>query len=561
MRRILLGAAAAACLALLFLAPAASAAPVQERIRSYAVDLAVDRDGVLHVQERIVYDFGGARRHGIERRIRTGRASIGNVRTGSPDAPAGRSVTRSKGAVDVRIGDPSTLVTGVHTYTLDYTAKHAVRSDVLDWNAVGTEWKVPIDVATVLLRAPAAYRSLACYAGPRGSTAPCAGAWNTGQGSAAFGQRLEAEQGITVRAVLPHGAVRPQPSGEGGWRVGALGWLAVPAALLAVAAEVVVFLRPLHWAGMDSAAAVPAAVPAELTVLCTDWAAEAGGADLGASIAVDLAARGHLRISRPADSGPRLRLTGSRDDADLRPYEKAFLDEVFSGGAEAAAEDVDGLGLARRLRPLVEEAVDAHGWRRPWSAGVPLLRFASVLLGVAGVLCLVYGPVAGGAVTDVTAWGAALLVAAPVVWVRSRRIDPFTRRAQQIRDEADRYTGGLVIKDVPDAEDLPFAVARRYAGILRRYVAARGGPPEWYTDDGPEKGLQDRFAEVATVFVDASARKAKRAQGTLPRTLSPTRRTRSGWGGSSHGPIGGFGGDGGGGGVGGGDGGGGGGSW
>ncbi|MGI5321231.1 DUF2207 domain-containing protein [Actinomadura nitritigenes] len=557
MRRILFG-AAAACLALLFLAPAVSAAAARERIRSYAVDLTVDRDGALHVHEKIVYDFGDARRHGIERRIPTGRTSIGDVRTGSPDAPAGRSVARSKGAVDVRIGDPSALVTGVHTYTLDYTAKHAVRSDVLDWNAVGTEWKVPIDAATVLLRAPAAYRSLACYAGPRGSTAPCAGGWNTGQGNAVFGQRLEAGQGITVRASLPHGTVRQQPSGEGGWRVGGLGWLAVPAALLAVAAEVVVFLRPGHWAGMDSAAPVPAAVPAELTVLCADWADRA---DLGATIAVALAARGHLSITRPAGDGPRLRLTGPRDGADLRPYEKAFVDEVFADGGEAAAEDVDGLALARRLRPLVEEAVDAHGWRRPWSAGVPLLRFASALLGVAGVLCLGYDPIADGAVTDVTAWGAALLVAAPVVWVRSRRIDPFTRRAQLLRDEAECYTGGLVFKDVPDAEDLPYAVARRYTGILRRYIAKRGAPPEWYTDDGPDKGLPERFAEVATMFVDASARKAKHAQGTLPRTVSPTRRRASGWGGSGHGGFGGFGGDGGGGGVGGGDGGGGGGSW
>lgn len=556
MRRILFG-GAAACLALLFLAPAVSAAPAQERIWSYAVDLTVDRDGDLHVHERIVYDFGDARRHGIERHIPAGRTSIGNVLAASPDAPAGRSVTRSKGAVDVRIGDPATLVTGVHTYTLDYTAKHAVRSDVLTWNAVGTEWRGPIDVAAVLLRAPAAYRSLACYAGPRGSTAPCAGGWNTGQGNAAFGQRLEAGQGITVRATLPHGAVRQQPSGGDGWRVGALGRLAVPAALLAVAAEVVVFLRPRHWAGMDPAAPVPAAAPAELTVLCPDWAADPD-ADLGAIVAVDLAARGHVRIGRPAGKGPRLRLTGPRDAADLRPYEKAFVDEVFAGGDDTAAEDVDALELAGRLRPLVVEAADAHGWRRPWSAGVPLLRFASVLMGVAGVLCAVYGPVAEGAVTDVTAWGAALLVAAPVVRVRSRCIDPFTRRAQLLRHEAERYTGGLAIKDVPDAEDLPYAVARGYPGILRRYIAERGGPPEWYTDDGPAKELQDHFVEVATMFVDASARKARRAQGTLPRRHSPARRTASGWGGSGHGGFGGFGGGGG---VGGGDGGGGGGSW
>ncbi|HEU5025611.1 MAG TPA: hypothetical protein VFV01_11890 [Spirillospora sp.] len=235
------------------------------------------------------------------------------------------------------------------------------------------------------------------------------------------------------------------------------------------------------------------------------------------------------------------------------------MDEVFGDRDGADVDDVDGLGLARRLRFLVAEAVDAHGWRRPLSAGVPLLRFASALLGVAGLLCLLYGPVVEGAVTDLTALGAALLVAAPVVWLRSRRIDPFTRRAQRLRDEADRYTGGLASKKTPAAEDLPYTVAQGRRGLLGRYVARHGAPPEWYTDDGPEEGLADRFAEVSTMFVDASARKAKRASGTLPRTTSTARRSTSGWGGSNHGGFGGFGGDGGG--VGGGDGGGGGGSW
>ncbi|WP_173094116.1 DUF2207 domain-containing protein [Actinomadura verrucosospora] len=559
MRRILFG-AAAACLALLLFAPAASAAPAPEHIRSYAVDLTVGKDGVLHVHERIVYDFGDARRHGIERRIRTGRAAIGNVRAGSPDAPAGRSVTRSGGHVDVRIGDPGKLVTGVHTYTLDYTAKHAVRSDVLDWNAVGTEWKVPIDVATVRLRAPAAFRSMACYAGPRGSTAPCKGAWNTGQGNAAFGQRLEAGQGITVRVALPHGAVR-EPAEKSGWRVGAPGWLAVAAALLLVAVEVWDVLRPPRWPGMDPAAPVPAVPPAELPGLHPQWAEP----DLGAVVAVGLAVRGILRIDRPAEGGPRLRLTGRRDDPDLNPYEKAFMDEVFGHGDTAVVEHVDVPALNARLRPLVKDAVDAHGWRRPWSAGVPLLRFASAVLGVAGFVCLVYGPAAQGAVTDVTAWGAALLVAAGVGVVQALRIDPFTRAAQRLRDDVERYSGGLSLKEAPDAEDVPYLMMRSYRASLSKYVTAGGGPPEWYVDDGPAEDLPKRFAEVATMFSAASERKALASIKKL-RTSSTTRRSgsrsrRSGHGGYGHGGFGGFSGGGDGGGVGGGDGGGGGGSW
>ena len=42
-----------------------------EHIRDYHIDLAVQSDGKLKVHEQIVYDFGDAQHHGIDRDIKT----------------------------------------------------------------------------------------------------------------------------------------------------------------------------------------------------------------------------------------------------------------------------------------------------------------------------------------------------------------------------------------------------------------------------------------------------------------------------------------------------------
>lgn len=517
MRPTLLG-AAVVCLALPFAAPvhAASAAPAPGRIRSYTTDLDLGADGVLHVREVIVYDFGSAVRHGIERRVPIGRAQISGVRAGSPDASAAQPLTRSGDRLDVRIGDPSTTVTGAHTYTLDHTVRRAFRSGVLNWSAIGSEWKTPIDAATVRVKAPSGFQSLTCHTGPAGSTTPCSEADSAGPGTAVFRQRLAAGQGIAISAHLPNGAVgRDGPA----WRVGVVGWIVLAVALAGVSVSGV---RRDRRANRTPTAPIAEVPPAELVGLRADW----GWPDLGAILAFDLAVRGHLRIVDRRPGGVALRLTGRRDPADLRPYEKEFLRTVFGDLDSALVKTVGGWNLQRSVRPLVEEAIAARGWRRYWAneSGAPLPRFMAVLTGVVGFVLLVRDPAVARSVTDLSACGLGLLVTAAATWRWSRRVDPLTPDAQRLRDEVEDYFARLD-QHVPTADDLPYSVARGRTADLRKYRTANETPPEWYRYDGPEKDAPQSFAGLGTMFYSDSPRTSPSTHRPRPRrTPTPARR-------------------------------------
>lgn len=78
----------------------------------------------------------------------------------------------------------------------------------LYWNAIGTEWNVPIGDPRVTVTAPAAITDLACFAGPQGSRAPCESASGSGSTTAVFTHTaLSPRDGLTIVATVPPGAV------------------------------------------------------------------------------------------------------------------------------------------------------------------------------------------------------------------------------------------------------------------------------------------------------------------------------------------------------------------
>jgi len=75
-----------------------------------------------------------------------------------------------------------------------------------------TQWKVPIDRASVEMIAPAAVRSAACYRGPHGSVQPCTAYRVDGATADLQDGRLGPGEGLTVRVGFPAGVVPvPQP--------------------------------------------------------------------------------------------------------------------------------------------------------------------------------------------------------------------------------------------------------------------------------------------------------------------------------------------------------------
>jgi hypothetical protein len=173
-----------------------------EHISSYDVALTVRDNGAMGVTETIAYDFDTFQKHGIFRTIPTKVPfddanfriyRVSDVRVTSPDgAPTDVSRSEAAGVTTLRIGDPDKTITGRHTYVLHYTVNGALSSFPdrveLYWNAIGAEWSVPIERATVHVIAPAPIQQQVCFVGVTGGTEPCSSGTLSDKNEAEFTQ-------------------------------------------------------------------------------------------------------------------------------------------------------------------------------------------------------------------------------------------------------------------------------------------------------------------------------------------------------------------------------------
>ncbi len=249
MRRRALGPAA---LALLFvgsaltsltLTPAAFAAAGDGYIDQYEVSIEINQDGSLDVAERIDYTFTDDS-HGIYRIIPnrfpvtepfTPASSdteidqsydrivaIEDINVTSPSgAPSNLEVSQEGSVLSIRVGDPDVTVRGPQTYLLTYRVEGALTAydnyDELYWDAIGTEWKVPIQQATVRVDAPAV-QDARCFTGYLGSTQKCDDLLVRSTSVEAGQNGVGDGAGVSVVVALPSGAVDvPPPVYEQRW--------------------------------------------------------------------------------------------------------------------------------------------------------------------------------------------------------------------------------------------------------------------------------------------------------------------------------------------------------
>lgn len=168
-------------LILAFNAGSAKAATA-EQITSYDVAVKLNQDSSLNVTEKILYNFADNHKHGIFRTIPLAGANIFDIKvTDQTGQPYQFSATRSAKALNIKVGDPNKLITGEHLYNITYTVREAIKfgqnSDVLIWNAIGTDWTVPILAMNVSLELPVSLDksqfALGCSYGQAGSSAIC----------------------------------------------------------------------------------------------------------------------------------------------------------------------------------------------------------------------------------------------------------------------------------------------------------------------------------------------------------------------------------------------------
>src|SRR5437763_4657156 len=216
-----LGAGATAIVALASRAPAQSAG---EHIADYKVGMQLRADGNLAVDEQITYDFGSTAHHGIFRDLveretydahHDRRYRISDVTVNADNNSTRVSLSHTGSYLRVRIGDPNVTVSGVHTYTIEYRLEGAARTfadhQELYWDAIGNQWPVRIDRATVTVGVPASITSVACSAGPPGSRLTCARASARGRVATFSQTNLAAGTGLTIFVGLPSGSIVPDP--------------------------------------------------------------------------------------------------------------------------------------------------------------------------------------------------------------------------------------------------------------------------------------------------------------------------------------------------------------
>jgi uncharacterized membrane protein len=154
-----------------------------ETIQSFNSQITVAKNGTLSVAETIIYDFGSDQKHGIFRDIPLSSPNgpglqvmvtgVGNGAGGT--YPYTTSVSGS--TLEIKIGDPNVIVSGVKTYVVDYVVKNAVREfsdhDEVYWNVTGNGWDVPLNnvAASIVLPENVAGLTATCYTGQVGSTA------------------------------------------------------------------------------------------------------------------------------------------------------------------------------------------------------------------------------------------------------------------------------------------------------------------------------------------------------------------------------------------------------
>jgi hypothetical protein len=574
-----------------------------EQIHSYDVNLTIIPSGRLQVTETIDYDFGSTQHHGIFRDIPNRFTYDDNYDRVMPirgvtvtATPAGTptdvKVSSDSGVTHIRIGDPDTLITGRHVYTITYTVEGALNAfddhDELYWNAIGTDWSVEIGEASAHVQAPADILQAVCFAGPEGSSLPCDRIVVDGSSATATQDGLGAYEGLTVVVALPKGAVSPAPAPilDERWSLGRA-FSHGPAELGLAGAVLVLGGGWLAWLGwrvgrdreaigspVDSAYPEPDAAdrpvplgggpqwpveyvppdnlrPGQVGTLVDE---AANPIDVTATI-VDLAVRGYLRIEEIPKEGlfgkPDWNLVRLKSGEDLMTYERLLLTGLF----EDAVDTGDGTQsiLVSRLKTkfvsrlrLVQNALYDDAIQRRWFTRRPdKVRTSwagrgvglTILAGFA-LYWAVKATHLGWAAFAFLLVGIALLVAAHWMPRRTAQGTGMVRRVQGFRqymDAAEREPAKFAEKANLFYQYLPYAVV---FGITEKWARAFRGLSEMPSQSfysGPHPFTVAAFSNSIDSFTVSSA-------GTIASTPGGSGSSGFGGGGFSGGGGGGGGG-------------------
>lgn len=488
----------------LFLAWPAAA----EQIGHFDVTVAIAPDGTLTVVESIVYDFEGQQRHGIFRTIpyrysRNGftynaRLAVQSVTDGEGGLYQ-HEVSRSGGAVSIKIGDPDVFVTGIQTYVIRYTVERAINwfdgEPEVYWNVTGTDWPVAIATASVTLAGQFDFRAdkTVCFTGAFGGQARDCLVETSEPDSiyVATTGGLSAYQGLTVATRLPLGSI-PEPSPldrllqiiQDNW---------------ALLLPVVVFLllwylyrrfgRDPKGRGTIIAEYKPPSTisPAMLGYLIDE---KIDPRDVSAAI-IQLAVKGYLKIHyQDKTFGHTYRLERlKKSDYQLTAFESALLEAIFAKSGMVELKDLKKT-LPLKLKELKSDLEKEAQTQQYFAAKPKDVRTSYVTIGVSalvGGFFIVGGWTALGIALILS--GALFLGFAPAMPRRTERGVFITEQIKGFKEfltvtEKDRvkFHQAPVKKPEQFFSYLPFAIALAVEkDWAKQFKDITIDQPDWYT--------------------------------------------------------------------------------
>jgi uncharacterized membrane protein YgcG len=416
---------AAAVILAAMLQPAAAV----ERILQFISDVKVERNSDLLVTETIrVQAEGREIRRGIlrdfptrykgrdGRRVEVGFEVLSVTRDGKPENYATEALSNG---VRVRIGNASqTVPFGPNTYVIRYRTTRQIgffdTFDELYWNATGTGWTFPIDVAEarITLPEPVTFIQTAIYTGPQGATGKNATIVEQRPGIIVFRttRPLPARNGLTVAAAFPKGIITPPSQAQLTQY-----WLRdnLPAATAGAGLLLLLGFYLVAWfkVGRDPrrGTIIPLfAPPKGMSAPAVRYVYEMEFDDRAFSAGIlDLAVHGGVKLN---DSGSQMRLTAQKAAGKVSPPVAAMGRELFRSGPSLLLDDVNHkiIGKAKSelhdsLKDLYLQTMFTNNYR--WS-GIGLLLWIAFTAAVALSVFMSYGSELGGAMLFGTAFAA-----------------------------------------------------------------------------------------------------------------------------------------------------------
>lgn len=199
-----------------------------EEISAFDVNINVQQSGELVINESIEYDFGSLDKHGIFRDIpftvknSSTLTDLGlydfSVTLDGETVEWNQSTMKSAKAgeiIRIKIGSPSTYVTGRHSYKISYKVKKGVlpaandkADDAIRWNVIGTGWTVPLNNITANFFLPNSVSqsnsNVSTFTGKYGSKSSTASnKWLNSNQLQVDVKALNPQEGLTVEIAYP----------------------------------------------------------------------------------------------------------------------------------------------------------------------------------------------------------------------------------------------------------------------------------------------------------------------------------------------------------------------